>query len=122
MALIKCKTHGETGLIPTVSKSLADSISANEVTKSDIKVIYVKVYDDDDFLFEKTYFLHASLDVSDFLQENITINDDESDRLFSLHISSLFLGGGYCVKCFKDYMDKIGFDLATLKAPSGIIC
>ena len=121
MALINCKIHGETGVIPTVSKNLADSISANKVTKNDIKVVYLKVYDGDDFLLEKVYFLSFSLDVDDFLMEDMTIRNDEDDQLFSSHISPLFHGGGFCVKCFKEYMIKIGFDFSTLKSSSGII-
>lgn len=46
--------------------------------------------------------------------------NDIDDAKFSADVYPLFDGGGYCAKCFKEYMDSIGFDLNTLRAPAGL--
>lgn len=114
-----CEKHGEVGVIPTVSKNLADAMSNGTVRKEDVATIYLRVYDEGDFLFDKLFFTHKGSDMVT-LENEYLIENDEDDALFSKAVHPIFTGGGYCVKCFKDYMEGIGFDLSNLRAPSGL--
>lgn len=117
MSLILCKKHGEVGLILTVSAMLSHGIKQETVSADDIGITHIKLIDKGELLSETIYFFHNKFDN---LKPFYLIDDDKSDQQFSQEISQIFNGGGYCVYCFKDYMEKIKFDLNNLPAPSGL--
>lgn len=119
MGLLICEKHGEVGVIPTVSKNLADAMLSGTAKKEDVATIYLRVYDEGEFLFDKLFFTHNSSDMLT-LKDEYLIENDTDDALFSRDVHPIFSGGGYCVKCFKEYMENIGFDLNSLRAPSGL--
>lgn len=119
MSLLTCEKHGEVGVIPTVSKNLADAISSSAAKKEDIATIYLRVYDEGEFLFDKIFFTHKSSDMVN-LKDEYLIENDEDDALFIKEVHPILTGGGYCVRCFKEYMEDIGFNLNNLRAPSGL--
>ena len=114
-----CEKHGETGVIPTVSKNLSVAMRKNEAKKQDIATIYLRVYDEGEFLFDQLFFTHKKMDMPHLKDEYLIENDDD-DTVFSRDVHPFFSGGAYCVKCFKEYMEQIGFDLNNLRTSSGL--
>jgi hypothetical protein len=119
VGILICEKHGEAGIIPTVSKNLEDAMANGTAKKQDVATIYLRVYDEVDFLFDKLFFTHKSSDMQT-LKDEYLIENDEDDALFSKEVHPIFTGGGYCVKCFKEYMDGVGLDLNNLRASSGL--
>lgn len=117
MSLILCKKHGEVGLIPTVSAMLSRGIKQGTVKATDVGIVHLKIFDEGEFLEEDIYFIHLK---HDKLKSNYIIQDEHESEGFSNEIRSAFSGGGHCVYCFKEYMEKIKFDLNDLPAPSGL--
>lgn len=120
MGILICEKHGEVGVIPTGSKNLADAMLSGTAKKGDIATIYLRVYDEGEFLFDKLFFAHKGSDMLT-LKDEYLIENDADDALFSRNVHPILSGGGYCVKCFKEYMEKIGFDLNKLRVPSGVV-
>lgn len=118
MGIVLCEKHGEAGVIPTVSKQLADAMRSGLIGREDIRTLHLRVFDDGEFLFEKMLFLHKA--ESDGLDSSYLIRNEEEDEIFARNIQLIFRGGGYCVKCFKEYMEKLDFDLNALPAHHGI--
>lgn len=118
MGVIICEKHGETGVIPTVSKNLSDAMLSREAKKEDVATIYLRVYDEGEFLFDKLFFAHKRMDMANLKDEYLIENDD--DELFSKEVHPILTGGGYCVRCFKEYMKHIDFDLNNLRTTSGL--
>ena len=79
----------------------------------------LRVYDEGELLFDKLFFTHNSLDMSN-LKDEYVIENETDDAVFSREVHPIFSGGGYCVRCFKEYMDNIGFDLTNLPSSSGL--
>ncbi|WP_445768429.1 hypothetical protein [Rheinheimera sp.] len=119
MGVMICKKHGEVGVIPTVSKNLADAMLKGIAIREDVATIYLRVFDEGEFLFDKLFFTHNSQDMSN-LKDEYVIENETDDAVFSREVHPIFSGGGYCVRCFKEYMDNIGFDLTNLPSSSGL--
>ncbi len=117
MGILICNKHGESGLIPTISRELSHGMKQGSVKAEDIGIAHVQLFEQGEVLDEKIYFFHKGLDD---LNSYYLINSEESDREFSKKISEVYRGGGYCVYCFREYMRNIGFNLDELPAPSGI--
>lgn len=118
MGILNCEKHGEVGVIPTVSKNLADAMLSGTAKKEDVATIYLRVYDEGELLFEKLFFTHSTKDMVS-LKDAYVIENDSDDERFSREVHPIFSGGGYCVKCFQEYMEAIGFDLNNLRTSSG---
>jgi hypothetical protein len=88
-------------------------------TKEDIATIYLRVYDEGEFLFDKLFLTRKVKDMAT-LKDEYLIENDKDDALFSKEVHPIIKGGGYCVKCFKGYIEAIGFDLNDLCASSGL--
>lgn len=119
MSLIACEKHGEVGVMPTVSKNLSDAMLNGTARREDVATIYLRVYDEGEFLFDKLFFADKNKDMAT-LKDEYLIENEKDDALFSKEVHPILKGGGYCVKCFKEYMEAIGFDLNNLRTSSGL--
>lgn len=119
MSILICEKHGETGLIPTASKNLSDSMMNRDAQLEDVTTIYLRVYDEGDFLFEKILYTHKIKDMTR-LKDEYVIKNDEDDQIYSNEVHPILVCGGSCAKCFKEYMERIDFDLNNLQTPSGL--
>ena len=97
MGVMICKKHGEVGVVPTVSKNLADAMLKGIVKREDVATIYLRVYDEGELLFDKLFFTHNSLDMSN-LKDEYVIENETDDAVFSREVHPIFSGGGYCVR------------------------
>ncbi|MEZ8188148.1 hypothetical protein ACED29_20275 [Shewanella sp. 5S214] len=111
MGLIKCKVHGESGVVPFVSKRLSDKIAISGIHSfKDFTVLEVIFYDGDDiFCNDKYYLLNDEVPSEIIKNKPILIHNDEDEVNLNTLVGRSFLGGGCCIKCFNNFMKSLTY-------------
>jgi len=109
MGLILCGKHGQSGVVPFVSKKLSNEISlGNIVNIKDFSILHVIFYDDDEILGKDKYYLMKEELPQEAITSNpIKIYTDEDENKLNILLGSSFLGGGCCVICFESWIQLL---------------
>lgn len=111
MGLIICQKHGETGVIPFISKGLWQIAKQNTKIDCDkIKVITIAIKIDQETSFSlKYYFTKDEFDLFS-LDDYYSISTDEEDE----KVTKIFHDKTrpMCGDCFKEYLESIRCGIA----------
>ena len=109
MSMILCDAHGKAGFNPYVSKELTNNILNNVLlTASEIKHVDIKFFCEDtgEEIFDIRYWMSRwafeSLAAVDLYE---VVSDEDEEKLDDL-FSPIMNGGGVCVKCFNEYLER----------------
>ncbi len=102
MGLIQCRKHGQTGIVPNISIDICeDQLGEKDNNISEICIIYIRVFDGEEYLFDQKNYINKKLFDQLGMQFDYIIRKEEDEESLNAFFPKT---SGMCADCFKEYI------------------